>query len=158
SHCARCCGLFHYNSRDKRRFLWHHLGQNEKSFCTRSDTRCGRSVSEPLGFREDLGSLEHPAIAAPGISDPGYSCKDLEAITTNRVKRSHEKTTCKRNQNPNRNDIQNHIRLFNRAGHCCDEQLCPGQPQKWTVPRRKSKQGLRHAHDAKRQEHPCALR
>src|SRR5439155_24047508 len=88
SHCARCCGLFHYNSRDKRRFLWHHLGQNEKSFCTRSDTRCGRSVSEPLGFREDLGSLEHPAIAAPGISDPGYSCKDLEAITTNRVKRS----------------------------------------------------------------------
>ena len=66
SHCARCCGLFHYNSCDKRCFFWRDLGQNEKSFCTDAHTRRIRSLSESFRFRQDLGFVEPPGSAAPG--------------------------------------------------------------------------------------------
>ena len=64
SYCARCYGLFHCNPRDQRRFLWRHLGQNKKSFCDRSDTCCGRSVSESFRFREDLAVAQTSSLWA----------------------------------------------------------------------------------------------
>jgi hypothetical protein len=42
-------------------------------------------------------------------------------------------SACEQTENPNLHDIQNHPRLFNRAGHCYDEQLCPNR--EITVPK-----------------------